>query len=77
MSPTIHQVKKISGIAGQVQFNAAVQYPGEETEYVGFVGQAGESGPVVMILPSGAQVFVTDPGRHGEFGAEWVRRFFA
>lgn len=22
-------------------------------------------------------VFVTDPGRFGEFGPEWIRRFFA
>ena len=54
-----------------------VAYPGESPDAVSFVGVPGQHGPVVMVLPSGAQTFVTDPGRHGSFGVAWVRDFYA
>lgn len=76
-TPTIISVRRTNGVAGQVSFTAQVQYPSEPVETVTFVGQIGEYGPVVMIPPSGHQIFVTDPGRHGVFGPEWVQRFFA
>jgi hypothetical protein len=77
--PTIISIKRSSGIAGQVSFRATVKYPSDESpDSVTFVGQVSElGGPVIMIMPSGHQLFVSDPGRHGPFGQEWVRRFFA
>lgn len=77
MNTTVQSVTKTGGIAGQVRLTAAVQYPGEDTSTVSFVGSI-YGGPVVMVtagFPEG--VFVTDPDRFGEFGPEWVRRFFA
>lgn len=69
-------VKKTGGIAGQVRYTAAVKYPGEDMSTVSFVGSV-YGGPVVMCTegwPDGQ--FVTDPGRFGKFGPEWVRKFF-
>jgi hypothetical protein len=73
-SVQIHSIKRTNGIAGQVQYTASVQYPDEERSSVSFVGSV-YGGPVVMVTPAGVQVFVTDPGRFGDFGPEWVRRF--
>jgi hypothetical protein len=75
-TPVVEQIKKVSAIAGQTQFNAKVRYPGEPSEIHGFVGMVGEYGPVVAISPAGHQIFVTDPGRFGPFGKEWVERFY-
>jgi hypothetical protein len=63
------KIKKSAGVAGQYSLTA-------ETEHgpVAFVG-SNYGGPVVMITDSGVQTFVTDPGRFGEFGEAWVRRF--
>lgn len=75
--PTIVSIKRSAGIAGEVRLTATVKYPSdEEPSRVTFVGST-YGGPVVMIMPSGHQLFVSDPGRHGPFGQEWVRRFFA
>lgn len=76
MSPTITNVKKHAGIAGQFEVSATVTYEGEEPSVARFVGDV-YGGPVVMIMPSGVQTFVTDQGRFGKFGTEWVKRFFA
>jgi hypothetical protein len=73
--PEIISLKRIAGIAGQVQYTATVQYEGEGPSTVTFVGSQ-YGGPVVMIQASGAQVFVNDPGRFGTFGEAWVRSFF-
>jgi hypothetical protein len=73
---TLANVTRHAGIAGQYSVTADVTYPGEPSERIEFVGST-YGGPVVMILPSGAQTFVTDPGRHGAFGVAWVRSFFA
>jgi len=75
-SPTIHSIHKISAIAGQVQYAAVVEYPGEGRSMVAFAGSPRFGGPVVMILPRGHQTFVRDADRFGTFGPEWVRRFF-
>jgi hypothetical protein len=72
----VAKIKRHAGIAGQFSVSAEVTYPGELPEVVEFVGST-FGGPVVMVTPSGTQTFVTDPGRFGEFGPEWVRRFFA
>lgn len=66
---TTPTIKRQAGIAGQVSFTASTE-DGELT----FVGSV-YGGPVVMVTPSGRQTFVTDPGRFGEFGQDWVRRF--
>jgi hypothetical protein len=69
-------VKKTGGIAGQVRYTAVVQYPGEDSSTVSFVGSV-YGGPVVMVTegwPDG--VFVTEPGQYGKFSPAWVRNFF-
>lgn len=65
------KIKRSAGIAGQYSLTATTD-DGPLT----FVGSV-YGGPVVMITPSGMQTFVTDPGRFGDFGEEWVRRFLA
>lgn len=62
-------VKRHRGIAGQ--YALSVDTPDGTLQFVGST----YGGPVVMISPSGAQVFVSDPGRFGEFGEDWVRNF--
>lgn len=74
-TPTLGPIRKESGVAGQVAYSVAVTYPGETQAVARFVGSVW-GGPVVMVMPSGAQVYVTDPERFGPFGPEWVRRFF-
>lgn len=76
MNPQIANVRCRVAIADQIGCSVDVTYPGEPTETVIFVGTATGVGPVVMVSPNGTQVFVTDPGRFGTFGPEWVRRFF-
>lgn len=75
MTVTIHTIKRDVGIAGQVAYTATVQYAGEEPHDVTFVG-SNYGGPVVMVW-GGVQYFVTDPDRFGDFGEEWVRRFYS
>jgi hypothetical protein len=72
---TIHSVSKHAGIAGQFSVSAEVEYPGEPLSVVTFTGSI-YGGPVVM-RTGGIETFVTDPGRFGDFGTDWVRRFFA
>lgn len=72
--PVIRSIKRHAGIAGQFSVSAEVQYPDEPVSSVAFVGSE-YGGPVVMITEFG-QTFVTEPGRFGDFGTEWVRRFF-
>lgn len=72
--PTIHAIRKQAGIAGQFAVTADVEYPDEPRRCVVFTGST-YGGPVVMTTPR-SEVFVTDPGRFGTFGEEWVRRFF-
>jgi hypothetical protein len=91
-SPHIYHVRKRAGIAGQFQVDARVGYPDEAPRDVSFVGSV-YGGPVVMLTEVSRNVstleeaewwetetvetFVSDPGRFGDFGTEWVRRFFA
>lgn len=63
-------MKITKGIAGQFGVTADT-----EDGPITFVGST-YGGPVVMIT-SEIQTFVTDPGRFGEFGVEWVERFLA
>jgi hypothetical protein len=72
--PHIYFIRPTAGIAGQFSVKARVGYEGEAPRDVEFVGSA-YGGPVVMVTEFG-QTFVTEPGRFGDFGTEWVRRFF-
>lgn len=70
-------VKRRNGVAGQFELEARVRYADEDPRTVGFVGST-YGGPVVLVMPNGLQVFVTDPGRFGEkLDEAWVRAFFA
>ncbi|MDQ3222055.1 MAG: hypothetical protein M3Q75_01035 [Gemmatimonadota bacterium] len=71
--PTVTNLRKHAGIAGQFQVSATVTYPGEDPNTLAFVGSV-YGGPVVMVTDAG-QTFVTDPGRFGEFGTAWLVRF--
>jgi hypothetical protein len=76
MPAQILSLKRHAGIAGQYAITAQVFHPeDDETSVVTFVGSV-YGGPVVMQLASGVETFVTNPGRFGEFGESWVRRFF-
>ena len=79
--PRLGDIKRTTGIAGQVSYRVGAYYPGDDgiptdVEFVGSV----YGGPVVMITRYGktteVQRFVDDPSRHGEFSPAWVRRFF-
>jgi hypothetical protein len=72
--PHIYSIRKQSGIAGQFAVKARVGYPDEPPRDLTFVGSV-YGGPVVMRTDA-IETFVTDPGRFGEFGTEWVKRFF-
>ena len=78
---TVSDIRKVSGIAGQVSVTATVTYEhdnGEsETSTWQLVGNV-NGGPVVAIMPSGGQTFVSYSERFGSFGAdpcEYLRRF--
>lgn len=71
--PIIHKIHRQAGIAGQFAIRATVQYDDEPARDVTFVGSS-YGGPVVM-QSAGHETFVSDPGRFGTFGTEWVRRF--
>lgn len=76
-APTIQKIRRNAGIAGQVSFEATVQYDGEDPSTVTFVGSTTYGGPVVMVTPANPRgTFVRHPGRFGDFGEAWVRRFF-
>lgn len=69
----VHAIRRQAGIAGQFSVSADVEYPGESPCTVVFIGST-YGGPVVM-RTGRVETFVTDPGRFGEFGTDWVRRF--
>lgn len=67
-------IRKHLGVAGNIAYSTSVTFPGEPPASVTFHGSV-YGGPVVMATAAG-QTFVTDPGRFGAFGVEWVARFF-
>jgi hypothetical protein len=75
ITPELGTITRTNGIAGQYSYRVPVTYPGEGTSVVEFVGNE-HGGPIVMISSGGAQTFVSEPERFGEFSPEWVRRFF-
>jgi hypothetical protein len=75
ITPTLSGMRRHRGLAGQFGLQVTVTYPEEEPRVVEFVGSS-YGGPVLMVTDTD-QVFVTDPRRFGEFGKDWVRRFFS
>jgi hypothetical protein len=74
--PVLGEITTERGVAGQVAYRVTVTYPGEDPRPSRFVGNV-SGGPVWAELGAMGGVWVTDPGRFGEFGREWVRRFYA
>ena len=74
--PVVSRIRRGVEVAGRVAYGALVAYPGETPRRVVFVGSPRYGGPVVMIAEDGPQTFVSDPSRFGEFGPDWVRRFY-
>jgi hypothetical protein len=75
MPTTVHDIRRTRGIAGQYSLIARVESDQDDApRVVEFVGSV-YGGPVVMRLGE-LETFVSDPGRFGEFGEDWVRRFF-
>jgi hypothetical protein len=72
MQSTRHHYKRHNGIAGQFSVVATID---DEDGFraVEFIGSE-YGGPVVM-RTGAVETFVTDPGRFGKFGIEWVQRF--
>jgi 16S rRNA C1402 (ribose-2'-O) methylase RsmI len=75
VTPTLANLRRYNGTAGQFSLAVEVTYPGEDTRTVEFVGSV-YGGPVLMVTDAG-QTWVTDPGRFGSFGKAWVAKFFA
>lgn len=75
ITPELGTITRINAVAGQYKYRVPVTYPGEATSVVEFVGNE-YGGPIVVISSSGAQTFVSEPERFGEFSPEWVRRYF-
>jgi hypothetical protein len=72
-APHIYFVRRHAGIAGQFSVSARVGYADEPPRDVEFIGSV-YGGPVVMRTGT-LETFVSDPGRFGRFGEDWVRRF--
>jgi hypothetical protein len=77
--PTVTNVKRLAGIAGQYGFRATVQYPGEAPKTITFVGSV-HGMPIVMTNEdTGSSIFVSHAvtDRIGStLDAGWVARFF-
>ena len=77
--PDVLSIKRQAGIAGDYSLTASVQYPGEAPSSVTFIGST-YGGPIVMVMPAGQQVFVSQrvTDRIGStLTPDWVRAFFA
>ena len=77
-TPTVTNIKRYNGIAGQFSYTANVQYPNEEKSQIEFVGSAYGDAPI-LIMGNGAQVIVRFSGRFTDFAKlnpQWVRDFF-
>jgi hypothetical protein len=75
-------LRKVNGVAGQVQYVATIQYDDGDKRVYAFVGsEYGAPGPVYYIAdinhPADALI-VTRPERFGvRFNESWVRNFYA
>lgn len=75
----VENIKETAGIAGQLSVSAVVTYEGEAPRVAAFTGSV-YGGPVAYTfeLSDGRMIsgFVSMADRFGDFGTEWVRRFF-
>ncbi len=77
-SPTVTNIRRHNGVAGQFSYTATVRYQDEDASQIEFVGNAFGGSPI-LIMGNGAQVFVRPNGRFTDFGTlnpQWVRDFF-
>jgi len=77
-TPTITNITKHNGVAGQFSYTATVQYPGEDASRTEFVGSIYGGAPI-LIMGNGAQVLVRYSHRFTDFSTlnpQWVRDFF-
>ena len=77
-SPTVTNIRRHNGVAGQFSYTATVRYQDEDASQIEFVGNAFGGSPI-LIMGNGAQVFVRPSGRFTDFGTlnpQWVRDFF-
>ncbi|GAB4584428.1 hypothetical protein [Nocardia sp. IFM 10818] len=75
-TPTLGKIRRITGIADQVLYEVPVAYPDEPTKVVSFVRRS-PHGPIFMYLEPFGWCRIEDPNRFGDFGPEWVQRFFS
>lgn len=78
-TPSLANIRRHNGIAGQFSYSVAVTYPGEAASVVTFVSSV-YGGPIVMVTPDGHQVPVSSRVTErigGTLTPEWVRQFFA
>ncbi len=76
--PSITNIKRHNGVAGQFSYTASIRYPGEETTRIEFVASVYGGSPI-LVMENGAQVFVRPSGRFADFSTlnpQWVRDFF-
>ncbi len=76
--PTITNIKRHNGVAGQFSYTATVQYEDEDTSRIEFVGSVYGGSPI-LVMDNGAQVYVRPSGRFTDFSIlnpQWVRDFF-
>lgn len=75
----VENVKRHPGIAGQFAVSCDVTYEAERSRHHVFVGSV-YGGPVAYTFETTTgdhtSGFVAAPERFGEFGTEWVTRFF-
>ena len=76
--PTVKNIRKHNGIAGQFSYTATIQYPNEDASTIEFVGSVYGGAPI-LVMGNGSQVVVRPSGRFTNFGIldpQWVRDFF-
>lgn len=76
--PTVTNVRRRNGIAGQIEVTCKVRYEDADESPASFVGST-YGGSVVAFIPGVGQVRVSDPGRFGAFEDDpegWVRRYY-
>ena len=76
--PVVHDVALLPMPGDMAHVTAQVGFEGESPRHVTFVGSVRHGGPVVMVTGVGS-VFVDRDVRLrcGDFGVEWVMRFFS
>ncbi len=76
--PTVTNIRRHNGVAGQFSYTATVQYAKEVATRIEFVGNAFGGSPI-LIMGNGAEVYVRPSGRFADFATlnpQWVKDFF-